>query len=94
MTIRMYADHKGIALDGIRAEVLHEKVHADDCADCAENKVQKGGKVDRFERRIALSGKLDEDTRNRLLEIADKCPVHKTLEASAVIVTQEVDQGD
>ena len=94
MTIRMYADHKGIALDGIQAEVLHEKVHADDCADCAENKVQKGGKVDRFERRIALSGKLDEETRNRLLEIADKCPVHKTLEASAVIVTQEVDQGD
>jgi putative redox protein len=108
MTIRMYADHKGITLDGIQADVIHDKVHIDDCDECVAQGRQhegrqhegrqhegrkpegyKGGKIDRFERRIQLSGDLDDDTRTRLLEIADKCPVHRTLEASSLIVTHE-----
>ena len=94
MTIRMYADHKGIALDAVRAEIIHDKIHAKDCTECGEHHAPKGGKIDRFERRITLVGDLDEQTRTRLLEIADKCPVHKTLEASSVIVTHAVDPSE
>lgn len=90
MTLRMYADHKKIPLDGIRAEVRHEKIHAEDCADCAAEKIQKSGKIDRFERLITLHGDFTDDVRARLLDIADKCPVHRTLEASSLIVTREV----
>jgi putative redox protein len=89
MTIRMYADHKGIDVDSIRAEIRHQKVHADDCAECHEMHVAKGGKIDRFERIIRLTGDLDDATRQRLIEIADKCPVHRTLEATSLIVTRE-----
>lgn len=89
MTIRMYADHKGIPIDSIRAEVLHQKVHADDCAECGEQHAAKGGKIDRFERIVRFTGDLDDATRQRLIEIADKCPVHRTLEATSLIVTRE-----
>jgi putative redox protein len=51
--------------------------------------VAKGGKIDRFERIIRLTGDLDDATRQRLIEIADKCPVHRTLEATSLIVTRE-----
>ncbi|MDG4719475.1 bifunctional alpha/beta hydrolase/OsmC family protein [Thalassospira aquimaris] len=89
MTLRLYADQKQIPLDAIRVEVRHAKVHADDCAECAGKPVPKSGKIDRFERLITLHGDFTDDVRARLLEIADKCPVHRTLEASSVIVTQE-----
>ncbi len=89
MTLRMYADHKQIPVDGIRVEIRHHKVHADDCAECASEKIGKSGKIDRFERLITLHGDFTDDVRKRLLEIADKCPVHRTLEASSVIVTRE-----
>lgn len=89
MTIRMYADRKGINLDGINVTVIHNKVHIDDCDECVEHHGQKSGKIDRFERRIRLSGDIDEDTRERLMAIADKCPVHRTLEASSLIVTHK-----
>ncbi|WP_336081347.1 bifunctional alpha/beta hydrolase/OsmC family protein [Thalassospira sp. CH_XMU1448-2] len=89
MTLRLYADQKQIPLDSVRVEVRHEKVHAEDCAECAEKPVSKSGKIDRFERLITLHGDFTDDVRTRLLEIADKCPVHRTLEASSVIVTQE-----
>lgn len=79
MTIRMYARRKGWPLDGISVDVSHDKMHA-----------QVSGtldKVDGFKRVITLKGKLDESQRKRLLEIADKCPVHKTLERSSSIET-------
>jgi putative redox protein len=84
MTLRMYADHKKIDLDRVTVHVRHGKVHAQDCSDCEEG---RDGKIDRFERELVLEGDLDEDTRKRLTEIADKCPVHKTLEHEAVVVT-------
>ncbi|WP_417824263.1 alpha/beta fold hydrolase [Thalassospira lucentensis] len=89
MTVRMYADHKNIPLEAVRVEILHDKIHADDCAECAEEHAQKGGKIDRFERKITFVGDLDDQTRAKLLEIADKCPVHRTLEAKSLIVTRE-----
>lgn len=89
MTVRMYADHKNIPLKAVRAEILHDKIHADDCAECIGDHLQKGGKIDRFERKLTFIGDLDADTRARLLEIANKCPVHRTLEATSLIVTRE-----
>lgn len=80
MTIRMYARRKGWPLDHVSVDITHDKVHAQD-ADGQQ------AKIDRFDRRITLEGDLDEEQRARLLEIADKCPVHRTLEASARVVT-------
>jgi putative redox protein len=62
----------------------HSRVHADDCADCET----KTGKVDVIERRIELQGALDEEQRRRLMEIADRCPVHRTLTSEIKIRTQ------
>lgn len=90
MTLRMYADHKGIALETVSVEVDHGKVHAKDCEECEQGAT---GRIDRFERRIAIKGDLDEATRQRLLEIADKCPVHKTLEKGAVVVSKLMPDG-
>ena len=89
MTLRMYADRKGLKVDRSGTQVLHNKVHAADCADCSEELKEKGGKIDRFERLITLEGELDGATRQRMLEIADKCPVHRTLEHGAAVVTRE-----
>jgi len=83
MTIRMYARRKAWPLDAVQVDVCHDKVHAQDA-----NATAAPGKVDQFTRKIRLSGALDADQRARLLEIADKCPVHRTLEASARVVTQ------
>ncbi|NDW47648.1 bifunctional alpha/beta hydrolase/OsmC family protein [Ruegeria sp. PrR005] len=82
MTIRMYARRKGWPLEGVSVDVCHDKVHAQD-ADTGAS-----GKIDSFTRVIKLSGPLDTEQRQRLLEIADKCPVHRTLEANARIVTR------
>ena len=81
MTIRMYARRKGWPLDHVSVEVSHEKVHAQDAAPGA------GSRIDRFHRRISLTGPLDGEQRARLLEIADRCPVHRTLEHGAEVVT-------
>ncbi|WP_421982247.1 alpha/beta fold hydrolase [Roseibium sp.] len=89
MTLRMYADRKGLKVDRIGTQVLHNKVHAADCADCSEELKEKGGKIDRFERLITLEGDIDAATRQRMLEIADKCPVHRTLEHGAAVITRE-----
>ncbi len=75
MTLRMYADRKEWPLEGARVIVKHHKVHVDECADCETEK----GKVDEFTREIELEGDLTEEQRERLLEIADRCPVHRTL---------------
>ncbi|UXX85198.1 bifunctional alpha/beta hydrolase/OsmC family protein [Roseovarius pelagicus] len=81
MTIRMYARRKGWPLDNIRVEVCHDKVHAQDAA------TGQDAKADMFKRTVFLNGDLSDDQRARLLEIADKCPVHRTLEASSRIET-------
>ncbi|OSQ38015.1 bifunctional alpha/beta hydrolase/OsmC family protein [Thalassospira mesophila] len=89
MTIRMYADFKQIALDGISVQVTHQKIHARDCADCGDGPHQDTARIDRFERVITLQGDLSDDVRKKLIEIANKCPVHRTLESNAVIFTRD-----
>jgi len=81
MTIRMYARRRKIPLTHVSVDVTHDKVHAQDAA------TQSSTKVDQFLRVIHLTGDLDADQRQKLLEIADKCPVHKTLEQSSQIQT-------
>jgi len=83
MTLRMYADRKEWPLAGARVHLTHAKVHAADCDDCDENERT----LDRIERRVTLEGELDEAQRARLLEIADRCPVHKTLTGRIEIET-------
>jgi putative redox protein len=90
MTLRMYADRKGVPLDRVTVAVTHGKVHADDCAECSDNELLAGrsGMIDRFERVVTVDGAdLTDAHRAKLLEIADKCPVHRTLEAASSIVT-------
>lgn len=82
MTIRMYARRKGWPLTNVSVDVCHDKVHAQDAG------LVNDGKVDQFRRKIRLSGPLNQEQRQRLLEIADKCPVHRTLEGSAHITTE------
>lgn len=88
MTLRMYADRKGMDPGVISVEVEHGKIHAADCAECTEDERNSNARIDQFERRIAISGNLDSNQRDSLLKIADKCPVHKTLEASSRIKTR------
>ncbi len=84
MTLRLYADRKQLPLDRVTVEVTHAKTHADDLDACIEG---AGPLIDHFQRRIAVDGDLDDAQRSSLLRIADKCPVHRTLEASAHIST-------
>ena len=82
MTIRMYARRKGWPLTHVSVDVSHDKVHAQDAGTGA------GDKIDVFRRLIRLEGSLDHEQRQRLLEIADKCPVHRTLERASEVVTE------
>lgn len=82
MTIRMYARRKGWPLEHVSVDVCHDKVHAQDA------ETGSGDKIDTWRRRIKLTGNLDADQRQRLLEIADKCPVHRTLERSSEVLTE------
>ena len=75
MTVRMYAERKGWPLERVIVGMSHRKIHAEDCADCET----ETGKIDEIERIISFEGDLDDEQRARLLEIADKCPVHRTL---------------
>ena len=75
MTIALYARRKQWPLTNVSVRLSHSKIHAADCADCETRE----GKLDRIEREITLEGTLDETQRARLLEIAEKCPVHRTL---------------
>jgi putative redox protein len=83
MTLRMYADRKQWPLQGVTVHLHHEKIHAEDCAEC-ETRV---GRIDHIERRIELAGPLEDSQRQRLLEIARMCPVHRTLKAEIQITT-------
>jgi len=83
MTIRMYADLKGIPLERATVELRHDKIHATDCTECET----RDGKIDRIERLIRLEGPLSEAQRAKLLEISNKCPVHRTLHSEVTIPT-------
>ncbi len=83
MTMRMYASRKGLALARASVTLRHDKIHARDCETCET----KDGKIDRIAREITLEGDLDEAARAKLLEIADKCPVHRTLHSEILIET-------
>ena len=86
MTIRLYADFKKIPLENVSVRLNHEKkIHSKDCEDC-DSKVTK---VDHIDRAITLEGPLDDSQRKRLMEIADKCPVHQTLHSRIDITTTE-----
>jgi len=85
MTLRLYAERKALPLDQVTVRLAHSKIHAADCAACAT----KEGMLDRIDRAITLSGSLDESQRARLMEIADKCPVHRTLKSEIEIRTRE-----
>lgn len=83
MTLRMYAEMKQLPLERVQVRLRHRRIHAQDCAECATRE----GKVDEIERRIELVGPLDESQRQRLLQIAERCPVHRTLQSEIRIVT-------
>ena len=81
MTLRMYAERKGLPLERIAVTLRHDKIHAADCETCETRQ----GKIDHIEREIEIEGALDEAARASLLEIADKCPVHRTLHSEVLI---------
>jgi putative redox protein len=85
MTLRLYAEHKKLPLERVSVTLTHGKIHAADCEHCETRE----GKIDRIERAIAIEGELDAAQRQRLMEIADKCPVHRTLESEIDIRTVE-----
>jgi len=84
ITLRMYADHKQWPLENVDVHLNHRKIHAKDCEDCETST----GKIDLIDREIELSGPLDTSQRERLLEIANKCPVHRTLTSETLIETR------
>ena len=84
MTLRMYARLKKWPLDKVSVRLTHDKIYAADCASCET----KEGKIDRIERFIELDGPLTDQQRQRLLEIADRCPVHRTLTSEILISTR------
>ncbi|KHO27076.1 osmotically inducible protein C [Mycolicibacterium setense] len=86
MTVRMYANRKGWPLQQVRVMLRHSRIHAKDCADCETTK----GMIDHIDRDIELIGDLDDTQRERLMGIAERCPVHQTLTSSVHITTTEV----
>jgi uncharacterized OsmC-like protein/esterase/lipase len=90
MTLRMYSDRKQLPLDGAVVRLRHRKIHATDCAECAT----KEGTVDVIDREIELLGSLDEPQRKRLLEIADRCPVHRTLHSEILVKSWLKEEGE
>ncbi len=83
MTLRMYADRKNWPLEEVKVHLLHSKEHIQDCDNCE----QKDAKIDKITRELELFGDLTDEQKSRLLEIADKCPVHKTLHSDITIET-------
>jgi putative redox protein len=87
MTMRLYADRKSLPLQRVTVTLKHSKIHAEDCAECET----KAGMLDQIERLITMEGALDAEQRRKLMEIADKCPVHRTLTSEIHIVTSAAD---
>jgi putative redox protein len=83
MTLRIYAQRKGIDLKTVTVRLQHYRIHAEDCRDCDN----KSAFLERIDRKIELTGQLSESEKQRLLEIAERCPVHKTLKAGFEIRT-------
>jgi len=88
MTIRMYANHKKLPLDDVTVTLSHDRQYIDDCMGCDDSP----RKIEVINRNVTLVGDLSEETRQRLLQIADRCPVHRTLHSDLNIQTQHVDQ--
>ncbi len=87
MTIRMYADRKSLPLQRVIVRVGHDRIHVDDCDECAATGGNTQSMVDLMQREIEFEGDLSDEQRAKLMEIADKCPVHRTLENKIVIHT-------
>jgi uncharacterized OsmC-like protein/fermentation-respiration switch protein FrsA (DUF1100 family) len=85
MTLRLYAKHKNLPLDRVTVRLTHNKIYAEDCLNCEI----KESMIDRIDRNITIEGPLDGEQRKRLMEIADKCPVHRTLESEIEVRTFE-----
>jgi uncharacterized OsmC-like protein len=86
ITVGMYARRKGWSLEEVTVNLRHSKIHATDCAECETRE----GMLDRIERDIHFAGSLTSEQRSKLLEIANKCPVHRTLTSEIVITTRAV----
>jgi uncharacterized OsmC-like protein len=86
MTLRLYAQRKGWDLQHVTVRLQHSRIHADDCLECET----KQGYLDRIDRKIEVTGNLDETQKRRLLEIAEHCPIHRTLESEINIRTSLV----
>jgi putative redox protein len=84
MTLRLYARNKGWPLETVEVRLSHDKIHAKDCATCET----KEGRLDRIEREVIVGGPLTDEQRKRLGEIADRCPVHRTLTSEIHIHTR------
>jgi uncharacterized OsmC-like protein len=85
MTLRMYANRKGWPLTGVTVRLSQSKIYAKDCEDC---ETKSDARIDRIEREIELSGDLSAEQKARLVEIAEKCPVHRTFQGEKSIVTR------
>ena len=81
MTLQIYARRKQWALEKVEVSLSHDRVYAHDCAEC----MTKEGKITRIERHISLTGELSDEQKNRLLEIAQQCPIHRTLTSEILI---------
>jgi putative redox protein len=86
MTLRLYAERKALPLDRVTVRLRHGRIHAADCENCETRE----GMIDHIDRAILLEGAVDAAQRARLLEIADKCPVHRTLTSEVDIRTTEL----
>jgi len=85
MTLALYARRKQWPLEAVTVRLEHSKIHAEDCANCETRE----GKLDRIDREIQLEGALDDAQKARLMEIADRCPVHRTLTSEIEIRTRQ-----
>ena len=84
MTVALYARRKNWPLEGVTVRLRHSRIHAADCADCET----KEGMLDHFESDVEFAGQLTQEQRSKLLEIAEKCPVHRTLVSEIDIRTR------
>ncbi|NNG15883.1 MAG: OsmC family protein [Gemmatimonadales bacterium] len=83
ITLRLYANHKGIALEEVEVRLEYDRVHADDCENCDE---RADGWIERIQSHVAIRGSFDDAQRTRLTQVAQRCPVHKTLANGVHIV--------
>jgi len=84
MTLRLYADRRKWPLEGVTVRLRHSRIHRDDCLSCE----RKDASIERVERTLELQGHLTEEQRARLLEIAERCPVHQTLKGTLEVHTR------